>query len=135
MRKLILSVALILVLLSGCSGMNTGGNSWHGRNGTLSIKTQPMSDLQQVALRFTSSSNCTMQPTIKFIAYDENDNTIGSRTVWFDPILPYKSQVKTTSCSGISKIYKIVITNATAEGFLIGGVHGYTYTITNGQDN
>ncbi len=76
-----------------------------------------------------------MQPTIKFIAYDENDNTIGSRTVWFDPILPYKFQVKTTSCSGISKIYKIVITSAPAEGFLIGGVHGYTYTITNGQDN
>lgn len=130
MRNLILMFFLLLVPISGCSSFLLPASVIEG-NLYLSVTSKER--LQEITFQYTNLKQVEEKPTIKYIVYDLNENTIGSGIIFFDEILPNKSQTKTGLVINQPLIYKVCIKEATSQwrysGY-INGVHGYCYNFT-----
>lgn len=102
------AVSFFILFLSGCAGLT--GNS--GMNSTMELRLErQIIPSCKVATTFTNTSEkLTYEPFVEMIAFDANDNTLGSVKFYFDQILPSKKQTQKQHityddhCGAIKKI-------------------------------
>ena len=122
-RMLFLAIVLLaFVFMWSCA---TGGHYLHERKGNLSIVKRSYNDSCQLLFKFTNVGNLTYKPNIEFIAFDSMKNTLDQSWVYFDLILPEKSQIKSHFRLISCNVDSIVILQAISEDrYLIEGVKG-----------
>jgi len=87
------------------------------------------SSLCSIGATYTNLSQYLVKPELEYIAFDNNGNTLEEGFVWFDTILPGKSQTKTMYITGNCNKLKVVnIKSASFANRLICGVHKTVYT-------
>jgi hypothetical protein len=136
-NRILLLSFLFLSLTACCTNPITGQRYFRAAGIAAELKIEISDRGEQnayplsVQFTFINNSILNYRPTIRYIAFDENNNTIKEDTVYFDTILGGgKSQTKSMYFPRIPKIRTITITEALLPGtnYCLEGVMEKTYT-------
>ena len=128
-EKILTTLILSGVIISGCATGPNGDNCGLGVQGEISFSKNG-TNYCQITGNYTNTSSGVVKPVVEITLFDESDNTLVQRTIYFDQILPGKKQEKSTPTTApCSKVRKALVQRAyndTGGGYVfrICGVDG-----------
>jgi hypothetical protein len=114
-----LSMMLLVLTLTICSCSS----------GSLYIEKAPVGKSCSLQFTFNNEGGGVIKPIIEYIVFDPSGNTIKQSRIFFDIIIPQKSQTKShgvgVPCEDVDSI--VILRASERNNFPIQGVSGNTY--------